>query len=292
MLMSLFISFAMLAMAGFANAASISGYNAFKDTVRETLNLSNATITMSMQMSVDGIVEQYESSLSQFDIERGILYEGSSSYRYSYYNFIADTTGNFSEIVNLSIASDGEISSWNYSNSHPQSTFFDVSPEMIRVIEILGDALSGNAKDYFFVTDQNGVRTITAQLKKAQVPEIVSAAIALMNSTYSYYRHDEPYVPDPDFTPYEALTEKLYCGFIKQIDVTDINMLMETDKNYNYVNGNLEAIILFTDNNNETNEMKVVVDFNATDIGKTVIAVPEDVREHLKDNYPGLKFAF
>jgi len=58
MIITMLISMVLLITAGFANAASISGYVEFKDGVRNTLNLRNATVRLTVYEAVDGVLDE------------------------------------------------------------------------------------------------------------------------------------------------------------------------------------------------------------------------------------------
>ena len=243
-------SLALLVTAGFANAASMSGYTAFKDGVRATLNLSNATVEASYSLTVDGAPAQHigESQLMMLDVENGALFIKNDYYET--YTAIGAESGQFRDTVS------------------------DLQPEVIRVVEILADALSGSAKDYFFTDEENGLRVVTAKLSKEQVPEIAGAVINLALSSYRSYGYEE-YVEDPfEDDPWTILEAKLMGSFIKQAEITGVDIRAVMDDEGNITDGRLKGTALFTGNDGVTHEAELKVEFTATDIGTTVVTVP------------------
>ena len=270
MIMAMFVSIALLIVSGFVNAASISGYTIFKDSVRTTLNMRNATVRLHIYATVDGVLDEHSEQDMIFikaDLDNGVKYS-KNFFNDSYCMKRPDPKG----WIEVYQCSDGSVQALNYDAS---DSIFGIQPEWIRIVEILGDALSGSAKDYFFVSEQNGVKTVSANLYKEQVPEIVSAGFSLLHADSS--RSELEYIPDLESNPNEALSEKINCGYIKKIEVIGINLTTVIDKNCNINNGNLEVTILFTDKGGYTNTGVAMFEFTAVDIGTTVIEIPETI---------------
>ena len=282
-IIAMFACMDLLILSGLANALSISGYTAFKDGVRNTLNLRNATIMVCSYATVDGFaVEDFSSihhlplSFEYFyieaDLDNGIRYEID---RYGEQYIIKTADNETISVYN------GRVSRISYSNSYMNklNSIFDTQPDLIRVIELLADALSGTSKDYFFTTDENGFKTISAQLKKEQIPEIVGAVVNLI---YFYDNYtDYGYTPDIEHTPDEALDDKIDCGFIKQIDVTGVHIEARLDNNKNITGAEAEIVMLFTDKNDDENEMVTTFEFTSASIGSTTVEIPEEIMDEI-----------
>ena len=283
MVTAMLASIIMLIAAGFANAASISGYMNFKDGVRNALNHRNVTTRFTYYVTVDGVTDENsrEEYYIKADLDNGMTYENNNGFE-SYNTKISEDRV---RCINIS-QYNGKVSSSDYRYRDKfDSLYYNTQPEMIRVVEILADALSGNAKDYFFTNEKSGNKTVTAKLNKEQVPEIVNALIDLAtSSSRSYNYFENGYTPDPTNTPFEELDRKISHGFVKQIDVKEINITAEMDKNNNITLGKLEGLILITDNNNDTNELVLTVDYTAEDIGTTTIVIPDEVLEKASKN--------
>ena len=289
MVMAMFASMALLILSGFANAASISGYTAFKDGIRNTLNLRNGTVALHSYLTVDG-VDPGNTDIIRFlppefiyhfieaDLDNGVIHEkdrwGERYIISNANNDIIYAYNSNSEWYGVDIKRGKDA----YFAKNSLNYIFDTQPEIIRIVELLADALSGTSKDYFFVSDENGAKTVTAKLNKEQIPEIVGL---VTNLAYTYDRNYSQYIPRPGFTPAEALEEKIDCGFIKQIDITGINITAVMDSSGNFTDAKAEIIMLFTDNNNDTNEMVTTVIFTATDIGNTTVVIPDELMEEI-----------
>jgi|GEM_PF-5537522 len=294
MITAMFVSMAMLVLAGVANAASISGYFSFKEGIKNTIALKNATIEAFAYATLNGQRQDddTEEMIYKYDLDNDIKYSKSgSSYKSENYTFKEKGTN---KITNVHVSrynyySDEEtenVNSYTY-NDHDDEfdSMFGVSPEVIRIVEILADALSGNAKDYFFTNESDGVKTITARIDKEQMPEIISAVFDLGNSiinkfTYDYYDDvDYEYTQDPDDTPFDDLNEKINNGFITKIEFAQANIYAELSDDNVITEAKIEATIQFTDKNGTIDEITATYEVKVTEIGTTSIAVPAELLE-------------
>ena len=271
----------LLVAAGFVNAAGISGYSDFKNGVRNTLNLRNATVNLSTRIVVDGVLDESNKVdiFAQVDLDNGIRYTKENGYE----EYQVKDTAMDSNYAMYTVYHVRNNDVYSYGTSSYGMGQFDslsrMEPEWIRVIELLGDALSGNTKDYFFTTRNGGAKTVTANLAKEQVPEIVSAVINLVRSSACRYTSESTYTPNPYNTPSEELQSKMECGFIKQIDVMYVNINLDMDENDYITNGKVDFTVLITDKAGKANEVVLTVAFSTTDIGTTTVTIPESVIE-------------
>lgn len=228
MIMVMFISILLLLSAGFSNAISMSGYYAFKDGVRTTLNLSNAAADLSIYVATDGVVD--ECSTINTHIEAG-----------------------------------------------PEDTLSGLTPELIRVIEILADALSGSAKDYFYVKEENGYRTVTAKLNKEQIPEILPAALNFLIRSEKHDNYEYSYIPGSCEDPNDVLADKIYAGLIDKVEVASFDIYAVMDENNCFTEAKAEGVFLFTDCDGFAHEFLVIAEFKSlltTALNDTFIYVP------------------
>ena len=196
------------------------------------------------------------------------------------YTIRTTESNNTPNIEQISVNSYGIVYTYRNWDGENLESIFNVTPEMIRVVEILGDALSGNAKDYFFTSYSDSFKTVTAKLEKGQVPEIVGAVINLLFSRSNRYVSESTYIPDPNDNPNEILSKKQNCGFVRQVDITGVNITVTMDENNNIIYGEAEGIVLFTDKSGDTNEGIITFVFFAEDIGTTTIIIPDDLEEN------------
>ena len=272
MLMAMFASLFLLVVSGFANAQSVSGYTAFKDGVRNTLNLRNATVEFSANAMVDGVAENsvvwfpfpMESRLIKADIDNGMKYEkNGNSERYCV------KVGNQVRMSHSpNIYRQIPVNQMNEFFSN----MFEARPQEVRMVEILADALSGASKDCFFVTDENGVKTITVRLDREQIPEILNAGMEIVYLDDNYSRYD--YAPNSRRTAAGEFEEKVYCGFLNKVEVTGFSMTAVMSSENCLADLRAEMIIRFTDYNDDVNQLVYQIEFTVTDIGTTTVELP------------------
>jgi len=279
----LIVSLILLVAAGFANAAVMSGYTAFEQGIINTLNLRNATINMTATLSINGSHVQDEDGnfTVKADLDNKMIYDKSSNgigagqqYTDEHY-YTADKQITIYNGGNPRVANNSDQKFDSITNFPPQA---------ITVAQIMVDALSGNAKDYFNIADNSdGGKTVTANLTAEQMPDIVDAAANLAISMPGRAA-DEAYVPNGLDTPYEALGNKIQYGFIKQAKVMAVNISAALDKDGNLTFGQIDVTINFTDQNGAVDIVAATVSCTVTDIGTTRIT-PPNVSE--SSNAPG-----
>jgi hypothetical protein len=182
--MSLVISGGVLIGTAYTNASQLSGYEAYKSSVKDTANLKNETANVNISVKDNNVnlvnmttnvkINSAISSMSQATTVK--TSNGSETFS----TFIQDgksiSKSSISEVYTVR-----EGSHYNIRKEHEK-----MNPQVIKSVETVVDILSGNMKDNVVVSlNADGTKKTSVNLNENQVIPLVNAIASIVMVTSS-----------------------------------------------------------------------------------------------------------
>jgi len=182
--MSLVISGGVLIGTAYTNASQLSGYEAYKSSVKDTANLKNETVNVNISVKDNNVnlvdmttnvkINSANSAMSQATTVK------SSNGSETFSTFIQDgksiSKSSISEVYTVR-----EGSHYNIRKEHEK-----MNPQVIKSVETVVDILSGNMKDNVVVSlNADGTKKISVSLNENQVIPLVNAIASIVMVTSS-----------------------------------------------------------------------------------------------------------
>ncbi|MFF2878963.1 hypothetical protein ACFVR2_21845 [Gottfriedia sp. NPDC057991] len=267
MISSLTIGGALLGGTVFASASQVSGYEAYKEAVMQTKQLTNETVALHVAVKDNG-VQLFDASANMKQNQK----ENASS------STKTITVGAKTETINSYNQGGKEITKSSSSNQYlvhenEFEKFKDhhdqVNPQIQKSVGVIIDSLVGNMKDSV-TANQDGSK-LTIAMDKNQVTPLVNAfaSIALTKAGESHDEMDnnKENNKDEQFTEVENLK-----NLIPQLqsDITINSVKSNVDINNKVIN-HQDAVIVIngTDAKGKTHSIEIDVNLDLSNINKT-----------------------
>jgi hypothetical protein len=274
----LLLSMMLFIVAGIVNAANMGGYAAAKEALKKTAMLKNATLKMTGDIYCDGEkVESVSNTIIKADLDKKMYSELNQ-----YDSYVTEVYQTEDKYISSTQTEDNETQYYvteNYSD-YIRENIVGIPKEIIRIMEIFTDSLSGNNKDYVDIKTVDNQKEISLNMNNEQLGEVVNEITKLMASTMSNARlglvaENMEYTKNIDDTKWEDLGNKVMSGYITDIVISNVKANAIVNENGYLIDGNIEVLIIFTDKLGDKNNVKYVADFELTDIGTTKVELPE-----------------
>ena len=182
--MSLVVSGGVLIGTAYTNASQLSGYEAYKSSIKDTANLKNETANVNISIkdnkgylvdvSTNVKINSATSAMSQATTVK------SSNVSETFSTFIQDgksiSKSSISEVYTVR-----ESSHYNIRKEHEK-----MNPQVIKSVETVVDILSGNMKDNVVLSpNADGTKKISVSLNENQVIPLVNAIASIVMVTSS-----------------------------------------------------------------------------------------------------------
>ncbi|PEL13690.1 hypothetical protein [Bacillus sp. AFS017336] len=267
-LSSLTIGGALLGGTVFANASQVSGYEAYKEAVIQTKQLTNETVTLHVAVKDNG-TQLFNASTN---IKQNQKENASSSTK-------TVTVGTKSVTIDSYNQGGKEITKSSSSNQYlvhenEFEKFKDhhdqLNPQIQKSVGVIIDSLVGNMKDNV-TANQDGSK-LTIAMDKNQVTPLVNAfaSIALTKAGESHHEMDnnKEYNKDEQFTDVEN-----FKNLIPQLqsDITINSVKSNVDLNQNKIINHQDAVIVIngTDAKGKAHSIEINVNLDLSNINKT-----------------------
>jgi hypothetical protein len=182
--MSLVISGGVLIGTAYTNASQLSGYEAYKSSIRDTAILKNETANFNISVK--------DNNVKLVDVTTNLKINSAAN---AMSQATTVKTSNGSETFTTFIKNDKSISKSSISevytvreNSHYtiRKEHERMNPQVIRNVETVVDILSGNMKDNVVVSSNaDGTKNISVSLNESQIIPLVNAIASIVMVTSS-----------------------------------------------------------------------------------------------------------
>ncbi len=265
--------------AGTINAQIVSGYQSFKNAVRNTITMDNVTLESHVTLTQGGKSLEDSKSIRKIDYpakqtaEISYYQDPTNNTMRTYENFL-DGTRRIShyenpeeEGIQYSVYENASMNDSNY-------RLIGIQNEHVNIMEMCADAFSGSAKEYLIRTDTENGYTITGNFDRTQIPEIGNALFDLALSQEKqtrtrYESNNSNYKPDDNSLSGLIFNQRIQSGYVNNI------ILQSTiDKSGTFDTFHLTAQLIFKPEAGGEIPVDVNVDLNFSDKNTTVISIP------------------
>jgi len=247
----------LLSVTAFASANGASGYQTYKDAIKNIVTTKNATITTAFSVKDNG-----NTTISGTGVEKLEGTNNSSDTKIT----IGSTTNDVetSSVNGQTIVKDGENYYSRAGNDKMRNVNmekkFDESSSKTKLGEMVLDTLVGDVKNQFVVDGD----TISLKLEGAQIPELaklaISAAVEEKNSKKANDKVD---------TGKDGMKEAFNTiPNLKNVDIKSLSMTAKVDGT-NLTDNAFKIVITGEDESGVTHEFEVSSDFVITNVNST-----------------------
>lgn len=269
MISSLTIGGALLAGTAFASASQVSGYEAYKEALMQTKQLTNDTVALQVSVKDNGN-QLFEAKANLKQDQKKNAFSGMKTVTVGDKTLtISSYTQNGQEIRNTSGSNVYTVEKNEFAkfkNHHE-----NMNPQIQKSVGVIVDSLVGNMKDNV-TANQDGSK-LTIDLNKNQVTPLVNAvaSIALTKAGEIHHEKDNPDFKDnikeqsADIENFKNLLPQL------QSDITIDSVKSNVDIDSNKVITHQDATIVIngTDAQGKTHSLEIDVNLDLSNINKT-----------------------
>jgi len=242
-----------------ASANGATGYQTYKESLKNIVATKNATITTTFSVKDNG-----NTTISEAGVEKLEGVNNSSNTKI--------TTGSTTKEVETSridgqtIVKDGEIYYSGTNNDKMKNKNMekkiDESSSKTKLGEMIIDTLVGDVKNQFVVDGD----TISVNLEGAQIPELAKLAISA-----AVEEKNNKKVNDKVEAGKDGLKDALNTiPNLKNVDIKSLSMTAKVDGN-NLTDNAFKILITGEDESSVTHEFEVSSDFAITDVNSTKV---------------------
>jgi hypothetical protein len=259
--MSLVISGGVLIGTAYTNASQLSGYEAYKSSIRDTAILKNETANFNISLK--------DNNVNLVDVTTNVKINSAA-------NAMSQTTtvktSSGSETFTTFIKNDKSISKSSISevytvreNSHYtiRKEHERMNPQVIKNVETVVDILSGNMKDNVVVSSNaDGTKNISVSLNESQIIPLVNAIASIVMVTSSNEPMHNEKAGSLD-------VKNMIPQLAREIKVKSVNITGNINKD-NIINNEVAKIVLIgKDANDVIHSVAIDAALNLSNINAT-----------------------
>lgn len=259
--MSLVISGGVLIGTAYTNASQLSGYEAYKSSIRDTAILKNETANFNISVK--------DNNVNLVDVTTNVKINSAAN---ALSQATTVKTSNGSETFTTFIKDDKSISKSSISevytvreNSHYtiRKEHEKMNPQVIKSVETVVDILSGNMKDNVVVSSNvDGTKKISVSLNESQIIPLVNAIASIVMVTSSNEPMHNEKAGSLDL-------KNMIPQLAREIKVKSVNITGNINKD-NIINNQVTKIVLSgKDANDLTHSVEIDAALNLSNINAT-----------------------